>query len=470
MPIRRAEIPLSINKEQKVALPQQIAAQIRQLINDGALQPGDALPGTRRIAAQLGIARGSVTTAFDQLTAEGYLYCSPGAPTRVHPDLVAATSVVSPPAQLALPRPKIRISLKPSTATAQNVRPAAWRAAWRQASGVPERKLEPAGQPELREAIAEHIRLSRSMAVASNSVLVTGGSREGLMLIVMALADAYGRRLTIGVENPGHPGLRAIVELLGHRLVECPIDLDGVLIESLPHDMDMLLVTPSYLYPLGSTMPAARRSALLRWAQETETVIVEDDFNAELRYRLAPEPALAAQAGSQGVNVIVLGTFSTLLAPSLSAGYVLAPPLLIDPLLDTRAKLGMPVAGVTQRAIAELLTNGYVRKHTRAMHQRMGRRKAHIERVFARATATPGVEISTMGSGVDYFLGFADSERATAFEQLLQKSGIGVGHAEKLWSAISPEHGFILSFAHLSDPDFAFVLDVLSTALKATTQ
>lgn len=463
MPLLRADLPLAVDRAIPHSLPAQIAAQVRALINDGALKPGDALPGTRRLAEQLGVSRGSVTTAFDQLHAEGYLHSSPGAPTRVNPELLTP-----PPEpartrpQLALPRPKIRISLKPSTASPQNVRPAAWRAAWRQAAGVPEKKLEQAGQPELREAIAEHIRLTRSMALSSRSVLVTGGSREGFMLILMALSDAYGRPLTVGVEDPGHPGLRGIITLLGHATRPCATDSQGVLVDALPSDLDVLLVTPSYQYPLGSTMPAARRAELIQWANARGTVVVEDDFNAELRYRLAPEPALAALGQASTAQVIVLGTFSTLLSPSLSAGYVLAPPSLVDGLLATRAQLGMPVAGVTQRAIAQLLYNGYVRKHTKAMHARLGRRKATI----ARTLRPEGVEITTMGSGADYFFGFADSERAASFEKRLLEQGIGLGHAEKLWSTIGPEQGFILSFAHLEDEEFAFALGAVADALE----
>ncbi|XCB29479.1 PLP-dependent aminotransferase family protein [Arcanobacterium hippocoleae] len=465
----RAELSLKIERRAPSPLPAQIAAQIRALINGGTLKPGDALPGTRTLAVQLGVSRGTVTAAFDQLHAEGYLQLTPGGATKVHAALVQSLPAACKPApsraeipRTLAPSPRKKISLKPSSASEVNVRASAWRSAWRQAAADGETHLAPAGQPELREAIAEHIRLTRMLPVAAESVLVTGGSREGLMLILMS----FRRILRVGVEDPGHPGLRAIVTLLGHELLRCPVDKNGVIIAQLP-EMDVLLVTPSYLYPSGENMPAARRSELISWASETNTVLIEDDFNTELRYGIAPMPTLHEGA-------IVLGTFSTLLHSSLSAGYVVAPPRFIETLLKTRAQLGMPVAGVTQRAIAYLLHNGYVRKHTRTMRATLERRKTIVAQEL-------GAWVRPMG--FDFFLHFpqekygrgeqgrderqeeaAQTRLLSRFEQIVSRSGIDLVRADQRWAGGA--QGFILSFGHLSDAQFDFVLRVIASALR----
>lgn len=450
------ELPIS-TAGRETPLPSHLAGQIRDLILAGIARPGDSLPSSRALASQLGVSRGSITAAYDQLNAEGYLLTKQGAPTRVHPEITPLLpEATAPKPQARIPKVK-QLSLRPSTASAELVSTHAWRSAWRTASATPDVKLAPAGEDQLRSAIAQHLRLARAMPVDPQDVFVTGGGREGLMLILMALARRTGRRVRVGVEDPGHPGLQGIIGLLGHEKIACASDEHGVIPEQLDPTLDVLLVTPSHLYPIGASMPGYRRSQLLGWAHKSKTILVEDDYNTELRYRVAPQPTLSARA--QGAEVITLGTFSTLLSPSLSAGYVIAG-FLHNELLATRVALGMPVAGVTQRAIAELLANGYVRRHTKKMHARLKRRKAKIQ----ESLDCEGIELRAIGEGADCIIEFDHPSRASAFEYQLASQGISIGHADKLWR--TKEAGFVLSFAHLDDATFASSLSRVRDALN----
>jgi GntR family transcriptional regulator/MocR family aminotransferase len=287
-----------------------------------------------------------------------------------------------------------------------------------------------------------------------DNVLVTGGSREGLLLILTALGS---RQLRVGVEDPGQPGLRRIITMLGHELVLCPIDQHGIDPAQLPCDLDALLVTPTHQYPIGGPLPAPRRAALLAWAQRTGTIIIEDDYCAELRYRTAPQPTLHALSAHTGsATVIVLGTFSTLLSPALSTGYVIAQPQLTNRLLDARSVLGMPAAQVTQRAIAHLLSGGYVRKHTKSVHSTLRTRARIIDSQLLPTLHAAG--ISTRHSGVDYLLSFPTPAHQAKFDAALSRNNLSCQHVEDTEKRV-------ISFAHLSDADFRRVMGVIMNAL-----
>ena len=446
---------LHISRDLPAPIPAQIVAGIRDAVATGALSPNDAIPSTRALAQQLGVSRGSVVTAYDQLEGEGYLLTSQGAPTRIHPDLTVVDNPVAPPAA-RLPRdvPRPRISLKPAPGSTGNIPPATWRKAWREAAAQPRTTVDKSGEPELRHAVAEHLRLARSMRVSPEQIVITGGSREGLMCILHAL----GPVLRVGVEDPGHPGLRRVIPLGGHRVVECETDAEGVVVKQLPTDLDALLVTPSHLYPFGGAMPAPRRAELLDWAKRTGTVIIEDDFNTELRYRIAPQPTLATLAPA--ADVLTLGTFSTLLSRELAAGYVVASPATITRLKKIRGILGMPVAAVTQRAIASLLRGGVVRRNTRAVHRALAQRRQVLQDqlvpLFEDARLAPG-------DGADLTVRFASHADLNAFETRLLEAGVECGHESSLWT--DGGDGLVLSFAHLSDGDFTRAADIIGQTI-----
>ena len=447
---------LTISRDHPTPIPAQIAAGIRDAVASGALSPGDAVPSTRAFAQQLGVSRGSVVTAYDQLEGEGYLLTSQGAPTRIHPDLTVAAPLPEPTAgSPARKTPKARISLKPSPGSAGTVRPATWRKAWREAAAELGNAVDKSGEPELRHAIAEHLRLARSMRVSPDQIVVTGGSREGLMCILATL----GPSLRVGVEDPGHPGLRRVIPLAGHEVVECATDSDGIVVDDLPDTFDALLVTPSHLYPFGGAMPVARRVELLEWAVRTSTVVIEDDFNTELRYRISPQPTLSSLATR--ADVLTLGTFSTLLSRELAAGYVVASPATVEDLREVRSVLGMPVASVTQRAIAHLLNDGVARRASRAAHRGLAQRRGILNEqlvpLFKGARLAPG-------DGADLTLRFGTQEERDKFEQRLLEAGIESGHESTLWT--NSGDGLVLSFAHLSAGDFEQAVNSVSQTIS----
>ena len=471
------ELTVVLERSGALSLPVQLADGIRSQVASRALAPGDALPSTRLLASRLGVSRGTVVSAYDQLIGEGYLRAEQGRPTTVHPGLErihpstpaslpgsapspspGSPSSFSPaprtsgfgegpiphPAPVAddavdgLPvREEHLLDLRPGQPDTSRVEGPAWRAAWRHAAGQPlPVRPDPAGQGVLRRASAEHLRLMRALPASPDRLVITAGAREGLSLLLGTLSARSGRaRLRVGVETPGYPTLRAAVEALGHERVACPVDDDGLRVDLLPAGddaPDVLIVTPSHQYPLGGSLSLQRRLELLEWAQRHDVLIVEDDFDSELRYVGAPLPTLSA-LDPTGASVALLGTFSALLSPALATGYLVLPDPWLDPVLERRRQLGVPVSALTQAAIAHLLDSGYLRRHTRRMRSVYARRRDRIRAAFAE---TRRARLAPMHGGVDVVITTDDEEAAVVGR--CRDAGLLVGRRSAYWSAASP--------------------------------
>ncbi|MCM3330460.1 PLP-dependent aminotransferase family protein [Kocuria palustris] len=471
------ELTVVLERSGALPLPVQLADGIRSQVASRALAPGDALPSTRLLASRLGVSRGTVVSAYDQLIGEGYLRAEQGRPTTVHPGLerIHPSTPASLPGSAPSPSPgspssfgpaprtsgfgegpiphpapvaddavdglpvreKHLLDLRPGQPDTSRVEGPAWRAAWRHAAGQPlPVRPDPAGQDVLRRASAEHLRLMRALPASPDRLVITAGAREGLSLLLGTLSARSGRaRLRVGVETPGYPTLRAAVEALGHERIACPVDDDGLRVDLLPAGddaPDVLIVTPSHQYPLGGSLSLQRRLELLEWAQRHDVLIVEDDFDSELRYVGAPLPTLSA-LDPTGASVALLGTFSALLSPALATGYLVLPDPWLDPVLERRRQLGVPVSALTQAAIAHLLDSGYLRRHTRRMRSVYARRRDRIRAAFAE---TRRARLAPMHGGVDVVITTDDEEAAVVGR--CRDAGLLVGRRSAYWSAASP--------------------------------
>ena len=410
-------------------LPGRIVEEVRARIAAGSLRPGDRLDSTRVAAARHGVSRGTVVAAYEQLTGEGYLVTSRSG-TRVNPRLpdlsltpvpgAAPRDAAADPQPVARPAPEGHASpagappsgrrtgaaapllLTPGVPDTAPLTSTAWRRAWRSAAADPCLGYSAPGSPRLVAAIAEHVRLSRS--IAAGHVVVTAGARDGMRLVLSALAargaddapaGAPTRRLTVAVENPGYPSLRAVPERLGHRVVPVGVNAGGVdlaALDALRPIPDAVLVTPSHQYPLGAAMSAERRFALLRWAARAGVVVIEDDYDSELRYVGEPLPALAG-LDTTG-SVVTLGSFAKSLSPGLGLGFLVVPERLRAGVLAA-AKAGTPVSGIVQDAAANFLIEGGLRRHTARMRRAYRRRRDIFVDVFADYLDAPGAATGT---------------------------------------------------------------------------
>ncbi|WP_237210013.1 PLP-dependent aminotransferase family protein [Rothia nasimurium] len=513
------QLPVSVSRSAPGSLPSQVAEQIRALVLGGFLVAGDPLPSTRALAERLNVSRGTVVFAYEQLVGEGYLTSGRGG-TRVAGNLtlsapqfpgvpasVGGAGPVQPPAgsgemgrtsarrRVPITSPadtanRDLIDLRPGSPDTSLVASSTWRAAWRQAAATPGTAYPPAGSYELRVQLAEHLRLMRSVLRTPDDLLVTAGARDGFRLILTALRRRVRNRpLRIAVENPGYPSLHRIPLAFGHEILPIEVDEQGLNPAHLPtgpNRPDLVLIAPSHQYPLGASMPLARRLELLAWARTHDALLVEDDYDSELRYVGDPLPALASldrpplPGGAEAHparwasdRVVTLGSFAKMLAPGLNLGYVVAPRHLQADLLELRADLGNPVSSVVQDAMAAFLAAGGVRRHTARMRRvYRGRR----EQVLTALEGLAGPQVLPMDGGLHavIYLPGTDPARGTSLEQNLvataHSAGVLVAPLGDYWSARAETgeglYGLVLGFGAVSDRKLALGLASLRRVLE----
>ncbi len=231
---------------------------------------------------------------------------------------------------------------------------------------------DPHGLPELREEIAAYLRRSRGLVVSPAQVLVTQGVSSGFALLADALlapGDAAG------VEEPGYPTAREVLRRAGARVVPCRVDAHGIVPEELPGGLRLLYTSPAHQYPLGGRLPVSRRQALVAWARATGALVVEDDYDSEFRYDVGPLPALHSMAPDV---IVYLGTASKVLATAFGAGWLVAPPALVERLAALRPRLGARIPEPVQHAVLALLRSGDLERHVRRMRLEYARRRAAL--------------------------------------------------------------------------------------------
>ncbi|MCK2212521.1 PLP-dependent aminotransferase family protein [Actinomadura sp. ATCC 31491] len=367
------DLPVSLSREAAEPLTAQLAGWLRQAMLGGALAPGERLPSSRALAAQLKVSRTVVTEAYQQLYAEGWLDGRHGSGTFVA-DMEAVTPPREAPYEPAPPEPAGSfIDLTAGRPWVRDYDHAAWRRAWRRAADLPPgADPDPHGLPRLRELLADHLRRARGMAVGPENVLVTRGTGNGLDLCALALLGPGARA---GVEDPGYHVARTVLAARGAELVPCPVDEHGVIVDGLPGDLRVLYTTPAHQYPLGGRLPIPRRERLLAWARSTGATIVEDDYDAEFRYDVAPLPALY---GLDPSRVVLLGTLSKTLSPDVGVGWLVAAPELVERIAALRSAVADRTSGPVQHAVATLLERGDLDRHLRRMRLEYARRRAAV--------------------------------------------------------------------------------------------
>ncbi|MFC4531275.1 PLP-dependent aminotransferase family protein [Sphaerisporangium dianthi] len=406
------DLPLTLDREAPVPLTVQLGDQLRAGMRAGALRAGERLPSSRALARLLGVSRTVVTEAFQQLYAEGWLEGRHGSGTYVadlagHARQNGRTGHAghagmgrheqsAAPASEEPPHPGAGvIDLRPGRPWVLDYDRAAWRRAWRGAADRPPGDvIDPYGQPRLRELLAGHLRRARGVPVGPENVMVTRGTGHGLDLLAAALLRPGD---PAGVEEPGYGKARNIIAARGGRIVPCPVDDQGVLSAGLPGDLRLLYTTPAHQYPLGGRLPIPRRERLLAWARRTGATVVEDDYDAEFRYDVAPLPALY---GLDPGRVVLLGTLSKSLAPDVGIGWLVATPALLAVIARLRVALADRTSGPVQEAVSVLIERGDLDRHLRRARLTYARRRAAIVEML-------GDRVSGDSAGLHVFLRLA---------------------------------------------------------------
>ncbi|ANH38810.1 HTH-type transcriptional regulatory protein GabR [Nocardioides dokdonensis FR1436] len=423
----------------------QLSDAVRARITDGRLPPGERLPSSRALAAELGVARTVVEQAWAQLVAEGWLEGRQGSGT-----FVAAGRARTPPrrrAGPAAPTGPSLVRLDTGTPWIDPRHVAAWRRAWRDvAAATPPRGYDdPRGLPALRAEVAHRLVRDRGLDVGPDDVRITAGTTDGLRHLLTALGPG-----PVGVEDPGYRAAVATASATGRRVVDLPPGAAGADLGGLA----AAYVTPAHQHPLGATMSGAARLALLAEATRSGTVLVEDDYDSEFRYDVAPIPALTALDRER---VAYLGTTSKAVSPSLRLGWLVPPPGLGERIDAHRSRTHDAASWPVQRALLSLLRDGYVDRVVRSA------RRTYAERA-ARITAALGEHLDGPLAGM-----YATWTLPAATARRAREAALREGFDLPLladYCRSSVRHGLVLGFGGCTDAELDRVLAVVAAAVE----
>jgi len=402
--------PIAIDYHTKTPMYRQLYDWFRRVITDGQMRPGQRVPSTRSLAAELKISRIPVLNAYEQLLAEGYLETFIGAGTcvaRSIPDdaLSAQASkarkglqeIVEKMGPRRISRRGAALTHVPTQSWLDNLGafrvslPAldhfpirVWSKLVARHSRKPTRGImaygNAMGQLSLREAIADYLGAVRAVRCEASQILVTTGSQQGLQISAQVLLDPND---PVWMEEPGYPGARqAFMTALAH-LVPVPVDHQGMNIAEMirrGHTARAVYITPSHQYPLGMTMSATRRMLLLNWAVRTGAWIIEDDYDSE--YRFGSRPIASLQGLDTDGRVIYVGTFSKVMFPALRLGYVVVPKDLVSAFSAARDAADIFSSTLYQAVLTDFIREGHFARHIRRMRMLyMERRRALVKAI-----------------------------------------------------------------------------------------
>jgi GntR family transcriptional regulator/MocR family aminotransferase len=453
--------PVTLDRQLTTPLAVQLADALRSAAADGRLRSGDRLPSTRALAARLQVSRTVTAAAYEQLHAEGWIAGKHGSGTYI---------TTAPPGGLPERPTRTRsttaeramVDMLPGSPWASGIDRAAWRRAWRAAAdSEPLLRPERGGLPEFRAVIAEHLLRHRGLRVDAEdeTVLATGGTTSAVFELASAV---LGRGATVAVEEPGYQRAVRAMTAAGLDVVPAPVDMEGFRVDSVPTAVKAVYCSPSHQYPLGGRMPAARRVELVERARGDGWLVIEDDYDGELRYDVAPLPLLAALAPDV---VVHLGTTSKILTPTLGAGWMVAPPSVVSAVLAHRDVTGIGPAVAGQRVLVELARHGDLGRHLRRLRREMSERRSLI----VDALEAAGLEVlgDDAGAHVVVPLGSARAEREVRLGA--EKFGVRVDGLARHYIGRPRWHGVLLGYAACSREALHSVLPQLVDLLRATT-
>jgi GntR family transcriptional regulator/MocR family aminotransferase len=447
------------------------------------------------MAGHYAIARGTVQAAYQQLVSEAYVEAKVGSATRVCsvlPDMTLQAGYVRrkvvPNAQLPRTAPETgwidRLGVITPVFDRRKVTPGLYpffphrgdvRAfpvdLWRKLHIQQLRSSrvatlldsDPSGLPVLREAIAGYLAVARGVHVPAEQILVLNSVQQGLDLCLRLLVSP-GQQ--VWLEDPGYPGARQLIEAAGYAAVHVPVDECGMRVEEgvrLAPKAPLAYLTPSRQAPLGGELSPARRVALLRWAADTGGYIFEDDYDSEYRFVAKPIPALRSLP-TASESVILAGTFSKLLFPSIRLAYLVLPKHLLEFFVRAAALTARHANSLSQAVLAAFIQDGHFDRHTRRM------RKVYALRAEALNAAASQhwqglIEVPQIRAGLDIACSLMFDEELPVCSRLAQ-AGVEVIPLGGYCHVPRPP-GLVLGFAPYEEREIFEAAKTVAKTLKA---
>ncbi|WP_405391272.1 PLP-dependent aminotransferase family protein [Streptomyces sp. NBC_01102] len=433
---------------------------LRDAVRSGRLAPGTRLPPYRSLAADLGLARNTVADAYAELVAEGWLAARQGSGTRV--------------AERAAPLARAHRRRTPERATRPvhdlvqgKPDPSAFpRSAWvasarRALTRAPHDAFgpgDPRGRPELREALAGYLARVRGVRTSAERIVLCSGAAHALRLLAEVVGGPWA------VEAYGLPFHRELLGGRGVRTRPVAVDGDGALVRELGRAERAVLLTPAHQFPTGGPLHPERRAAVVDWARATGGLVVEDDYDGEFRYDRQP---VGAVQGLDPEHVVLLGSVSKSLSPTLRIGWMVLPERLVDGVLAAKGEREQWSSATEQLTLADFVGSGAYDRQVRRMRQRHRRRRDQL--VAALERCAPQVRVSGIAAGLHAVLELPRGTersvvRAAAWQGLAVEGLAGYLHPAAV-TAGAARDGLVVGYATPAEHAYAPALEALCRAL-----
>ncbi len=448
----------------------QIAVRVRSAIASGGIAAGARLPSARALAAQLGVARGTVDAAYALLAGEGAVVTHGSGGTRAAgadgsrieavahtPDMFAearAPKRAGPlPFQMGLPALDAFPRKLWSALTVQTSRS-------EQATDLA--GVDPTGVPALREAIAAYLGVARGIRCSAEQVLITAGFQGALALVRHVLLRPGD---PVWMEDPGYYMTRQALEAAGVRVVPIRVDRDGLRVSSgitTAPKAKLAVVTPTHQCPTGVALTLPRRMELLAWAGDAGSWVLEDDYDSEFRYVGRPLPSLKSL--DRGQRVLYAGTFSKVLFPALRLGYLVVPPELAMAFARASSLISMGQPALEQRVAAAFMRKGHFARHIRRMRILYGERRKALAAALEAALGSR-VSVEMAAGGMHLLVRFPGGENDAVLVKRAAVAGLAPSALSSMTMAHDQGQGLLLGFTNIAVEDAPAMTARLAAAL-----
>jgi len=448
--------------------------QLREAIDRGELRPGDRLPPSRILAAELKIARGTVTNAIEQLLAEGLLEARIGSGTFVseaanwsNPEQSKQASS-SPHMLLEPPKADIDVpvtaqtDLRPCRPSLELFPMTVWRRCVADAaSAIPSSDYgDPCGDPLVRTEISDYLRRARGMVADPDQIIITNGAVHAMHLLARLYLDDS---CVATVENPGYPLARQVLASTGASIRYCPVDEDGVVpggLTNMNPAPSIIYTTPSHQFPIGSRLSLSRRRELVGLAEQFDALIIEDDYDGEFRYDVSPLPPMHTMAPER---VVYCGTFSKTMFPGLRIGFAVAHSKVIEAMASLRAISEYAPSETLQRALARFIGGGDYERHILRMRRLYAsKRKIVTEGLDSRRARTIGLE-----SGLSALIEIDPAVRVAELSAELLAQGIAVPALSRYdFTGKDHRNALVLGYAEPATNKLENAVETIARALR----
>ena len=435
----------------------QICQRFKTAIEQGHLRPGDRVPAARALATELSLSRGTIDMAYRILADEGYFQMRGAAGTVVSPSLSALDVPQLPvavPGEAAITAATgdddgtrlLQLGLPALDAFPRKVWNRLVTHRLRQSELTHLAYPHPAGYGQLRERVATYLGVSRGVACLPQQVFITSGLRASLELTLRSLSSAGD---AFWFEDPGYLLARPFLQSAAIRLVPVPVDEDGLLVEQgrqLAPQARFAMVTPSHQSPLGMTLSLERRMALLDWAAQAGSWIIEDDYDSEFRYHGRPLPALKSL--DRNDRVVYCGTFSKVMFPGLRLAYVVVPLSAVQRFEAVADHLNAGCPYLQQASVADFMAGGHFARHLKKMRALYAERRALTQQAFQQVLGER-MQITLRAGGLHMLAELDAREDDVALAARAHAAGFALPALSRWYMQAKPRQGLLLGFANV---------------------